>query len=97
MEDFDALVQSLGESTVDYLGKDRLRQLQIMADHVTGTANIEICLEDNTWESQTRAIERMIEIRDMFLDEISISYVFVDEDTCMEKRSHAHAPEYSFA
>lgn len=82
MDEFEALVHSLGENTVDYLGKDRLRHLAITADPVTGTAHVEICLQDDSWASRERAIETMVDIRRLFLDDIAIEYAFSDE-SCM--------------
>lgn len=82
MDDFEALISSLGEHSVDYIGKDNLRQLAVFGDPGNLSARIEICLEENSWAEQTRAIDRMLELRRMFLDEISIDYAFLNEDSC---------------
>lgn len=95
MDDFEALIHSLGEHSVDYIGKDRLRQLVVFGDALSETARIEICLTENTWSEQTRVIERMLELRAMFLDELSLDYLFVDEDNCT--RTAAERSDYCFA
>lgn len=95
MDEFEALVHSVGENSVDYIGKDALKLLTVTGDPQSMAARVEICLEDNSWAEQTRVIDRMIEIRTMFLDELSIDYVFVDEDNCT--RSAARRSDYSYA
>lgn len=83
MDDFDALVHSLGEHSVSYLRRDlKLAQLSVFGDQLTGSAFVEIVLSHPTWEERGTAIDRMIEIREMFLDEISISYAIHDDEDC---------------
>lgn len=80
MNEFQAIVHSLGENIVDCIGKDHLQQVTVFGDDRSGTAEVEIGLADFTWPEQERAIDRMVEIRAMFLDELSISYHFVEPD-----------------
>lgn len=96
MDEFGALVHSLGEHAVSYIRRENLKQLEIMADPMAGAAHIEICLSDDNWAAQSAAIDKMIELREMFLDEISIDYVFVDRESCGQ-RSHEREPEFSLA
>lgn len=96
MEAFEALVHSLGECSVTYVGKEHLRQLTIWADELHATAHIEICLEDDSWAAREHAIDKMIEIRQMFLDDISIEYAFSGGDYCYDQ-APAEEPEFSFA
>lgn len=95
MDEFEAVIHSLGEHAVDYLGKDQLRQLAVFGDPLTGSARIEIVLAENSWDEQTRAIDKMLELRLMFLEELSFEYDFLSEDSCtpvMAERS-----DYSYA
>ncbi|WP_448060275.1 hypothetical protein [Cellulomonas hominis] len=39
---------------------------------------MEICLAQDSWTARERVIDAMIEIRDMFFDDFSISYTFGD-------------------
>ncbi len=81
MREFDALVHSLGEHSVQYLKpSNNLSQLYVFGDELTGTAHIEVVLSDSTWEQHAAVIDRMIEIREMFLNDISIDYIIVDDD-----------------
>lgn len=94
MDEFGALVHSLGEHSVDYIGKDRLKLLTVSGDPHSMSARVEICLQDNSWEEQTFVIDKMVEIRTMFLNELSIDYVFVDEDNCT--RASAERSDYAY-
>lgn len=97
MEDFQALVTSLGESTVTYLGKDNLLRLDVFADEIDMTAHIEIFLRDDSWAEQSRAIDKMIELREMFIEDISIGYRFSACDTSTSEAAHARRSSFSMA
>lgn len=97
MEDFPALIHSLGEHAVSYIGRDLLRGLVVAGDPDNGSAEVEILLEDNTWENQSHAVDRMIELRTMFLDEISISYSFSSGEMVNDSEARHAASNYCFA
>jgi hypothetical protein len=97
VDDFQALMHSLGEHAVDYIGKDSLRRLDVFGDEADGAAYIEICLEENSWDERSRAIDKMLEIREMFLDEVSIEYRFIDEDSSTVEAAVARGPAFCMA
>jgi hypothetical protein len=81
--EFDALIESLGQLTIEYLKSLNVGgRVRIFHDEHSGSAHLEICLDDQSWATQSAAIDKMIEIRSIFLDEIAIDYVFVDDDSC---------------
>lgn len=80
MTDFQASVHSLGETTVGYIGKDRVQSLRVLGDEFEGSADIEVCLKEWTWEDREHAITRLIEVQEMFFNEFAISYAFVGPD-----------------
>lgn len=84
----DALYRSLLESVVDYVGKENVRQVVVHADPHDGSAQVEICLEDESFERFEYAVERMGEVRSMFMHELSVEYVLLIGDAC---RSHESA------
>lgn len=95
MDEFGALVHSLGEHIVDYIGKDHLSRLYIYGDESDASAFVEIFLENDTWEEQTRAVDKMIELRQMFLDDVSIDYRFLDADTDAEEAANARRVDFA--
>ncbi len=97
VDDFQALISSLGESTVAYLGKGNLDSLSVFGDPVDMTASIEICLRENSWERQSAAIDTMLDIRGMFLDEVSLSYRFVTPDSSSGEALRARQPDFCMA
>lgn len=74
MDEFKATVDSLGNWSLSAL--DGVREIRIFADRVDNTARMEICLEQDSWSARERVIDGMIEIREMFFDDFSISYTF---------------------
>lgn len=97
MNEFAALISSLGESAVAYIGKDHLHRLDVYSDPTDGTAFLEIFLQDDSWAEQSRAIDKMIEIRGMFMDELSIEYRFVEEDSSTAESAAARETAFSMA
>jgi len=78
MNPFQALLQSLLEHSVDYIRQDvDLHALRVSGDERTESAHVEIVLNKETWDEQQRAIDHMIEVRGMFIEEISLDYVFI--------------------
>jgi len=78
MNPFQALLQSLLEHSVEYIRQDvDLYALRVSGDERTESAHVEIVLNKETWDEQQRAIDHMIEVRGMFIEEISLDYVFI--------------------
>lgn len=97
MDAFPALVQSLGEHAVAYIGKERLLALNVFGDPTDMSAEVEIYLRDNSWDEQTRAIDLMIELREMYLDELAISYRFAERDSETAEATAAAGPAFAMA
>lgn len=97
MQEIQALVQSLGETTVNTLGKANLARLDIFVDSPNGTAFAEIALHDNTWAQQSMAIDRMLEVRETFFDELAIEYRFITMDSETRAAAEARRPAFCMA
>lgn len=95
MNEFEALIHSLGEHTVITLGRDNIRRIDVFGDPTDTTAHIEIVLRDQSWESMAAAVEKMIEVREMFFAEISIDYRFASEDSETPASAAARRSDYS--
>lgn len=78
--EFDAMVQSLGESAVGYIGKEHLRSLSIIASPASTDASVVIVPIEHTPAMYDRIIDAMIELRAVFMGELSIDYAISDED-----------------
>lgn len=79
----DALYRSLLETVVDFIGQDHISQVTVEADLYTGAAQVSICLLEESWDTVTHAIERMGQVRMMFMDELSIEYSLTSDEHCM--------------
>ncbi|MGO4600380.1 hypothetical protein [Terrabacter sp. 2YAF2] len=96
MNAFEIAVQSLGAQIVSYIGRDRLASVSIAADELTATAEIAIVLRDQSWAEEERAIDKMVEIRGMFLDDLSFDYRF-DSSVELSHTASTRAPQTQFA
>lgn len=79
MNEFRAMMQSLLENVVDYVGKDRLQAVQVIPDELTGSAHVDVCLTKESAQTVRDAIGRIAEVRDMFMDDVAVDYTFKDE------------------
>lgn len=78
MNEFQALIHSLGEQILAYVGKQNLSSVRIWGDELSGTARVSLSLARPSWGSEGRAIDKMVDVREMFLTELSIEYSFDD-------------------
>ena len=95
MNEFEALIHSLGEHLVITLGRDNLRRLDVFGDATDEAAYVEIVLADQSWASMSDAVDKMIEVREMFIDEISLDYRFASEDSETRASAQARRSDYS--
>lgn len=93
VNDFKVLLESLMEQVKSYVGQDHLSYAQVVGDPLTETAEITLQLSDDTWTEQSRAIDKMIELRSMFLGELGIDYHFVRSDA--DESASLAAPAFS--
>jgi hypothetical protein len=73
---FKADVDSLGQWSVANI--PGARAIRIAACEADRTAHMEIALEHDTWTNREQAIDVMLEIMEMFFEDLAISYVFAD-------------------
>lgn len=92
----DALFRSLLESVVDYVGKENVRQVVVHPDFHDGSAQVDICLEDESYGRFEHAVERMGQVRSMFMHELSIEYVLTTDTSC-EQVASVDAEELVYA
>ncbi len=98
MNPFQALIRSLLEHYVEYIARDvDLRALRVTGDELTASAHVEIVLGKDTWDGQQRAIDHMIEVRAMFIDDVSLDYVFVNMEDWQHADAHGAAAQFVFA
>ena len=81
MNEFEALGSSLLQQVVAYIGEDHLQSVRVLLDDHDSSADVAIGLRNDVWEEQSRAIDKMIEIREMFMDEVAMEYHFVRAET----------------
>jgi hypothetical protein len=96
MDDLQVLTTSIGEFTVDVLGRDALRDLQVTLDVRSLDCHIAIALEDNSERQQRAVIKELLDIERMYFDEVVLSFSFV-ESIERDPAELSAVPQYSFA
>ncbi len=77
MEDeFSLIIDSLGNLALSWVPD--VQAIRIYPDPVQGVACMEVCLRHDTWEQRERAVDKLVELRSMFIDDLSLSYRFTD-------------------
>jgi hypothetical protein len=96
LNEFQALAHAIGEYTVDALGKENLAGLEVVANPRESSALVSIALKDQSNDAQRRAIVIMLEVEQLYWDEIALTYVFVDRIRGTADTISA-VPQYSYA
>jgi len=98
MRPFQALLQSLLEQCVDYIRRDvDLEALRVTGDELSESAHVEIVLARDTWEQQQRAIDHMVDVRLMFIDDLSLDYVFLRHEDWLRSVADSNRADFVFA
>lgn len=90
LDSVSSLTQSIGEHSVDSIGRDRLLSLKVLFDSRDSRCKVSFVLADNSDAEQLRAIDRLLDIQMLFLDEASIEFCIEDESS-LEKSSSRHS------
>ncbi|WP_298589494.1 hypothetical protein [uncultured Kocuria sp.] len=89
-----ALVTSIGEQTLLYLGKDNLTAARVTLDPKIEAATVEVALEESTPANRQRAFTKFIEVIDLFDDEVDLMLRIADHESLQsdmaESRKLAH-------
>lgn len=95
--DFAVLAQSIGETTIGYIGRERLRALAVEVDPRVNEASIEIVLRRDSEESRRAALEAVLEVGEIFWNEVVLSHSFVAELHDRERSLADSRRQYQFA
>ncbi|GGC03163.1 hypothetical protein [Cellulomonas carbonis] len=76
MDDFKVIIDSLGNYTLGALMSADVELVRVWSDEVDRSAHMEICLRDDDWDSRAKAIKAMAEVREIFIDDLALDYVF---------------------
>ena len=96
-DDWDVVIESLGTSCLGYLGSADVRGVRIWLQPLEGSAHIEIALGDDSVENRSRAVEAMVDVRELFIDDLSFDYRFVSADDDFEASENPRERMAEFA
>lgn len=75
----EILTRSIGEHAVDAIGRDHLRSLSVLFDARDATCTVSFVLSENTDGEQLRAIDKLLDVQQLFMDEASMEFRIDDE------------------
>lgn len=70
------IIESLGNMALAWVPE--AQQITIYPDADAGSALVEVCLRRDDWQLREAAIDKMVELRSMFIDDLALSYRFSD-------------------
>jgi len=99
MQDLDevqVLVTAVGEYTLSTLGAENLAGLRVTLDPSEMSCHVTVALSDNSDDNQKKAITSLLEVEDIYFDELVMGFSLVNslED---EESPRASIPQYSHA
>lgn len=95
-DELQALVISIGEHSLNAIGRENVRALDLRLDPRTNEASMRIVLSDNSDPAQMQALQSLFEVELLFTDEAVLSFAFAQE--LDEQRATARAiPQFSYA
>ncbi len=90
MNEFESLIVSIGDHTFNAIkSHPGLHRVLVEGDSVTQDVHVEICLTDANWDLEVKLIARMTEVRELFVDDVALSYEFTTIDECKPAPEHA--------
>ena len=72
MDENQILTQSIGEHAVTAIGRERLHSLTVTFDARDASCTLAFVLVENTDSEQLRAIEKLLDLQMLFVDEATI-------------------------
>ena len=71
------LAASIGTLSVDLVGRDKLRGLQVFMDNLNHVGTVSVALNDNTDSAQKNALSELADVERAFFDDAILSFSFV--------------------
>lgn len=89
--EFQALITSLGESLVAYIGKDVIESLSVVGNEKSNLASVVIVPIHHVPKVYDQIIDGVIDVRGMFMKDIQFDYFISDTDESTSVRDDATA------
>lgn len=85
-DEFQVLIDSLGNTSVGYLG-NVAESVRITWNPTVSTALLNVHLREDGWAARQEAMDRLAPVREMFMDELALDFVFeaCDDGNCHEE------------
>ena len=94
-DEVQVLVTAVGEYTLSTLGRENLSGLQVTLDPRDMSCHVTVALRDNSDGAQKQAISDLLEVEEVYFDELVLAFSLVD--ALSEELPRAEIPHYSYA
>lgn len=96
--ELEALTESIGVCSAQYVGHERLHSLSVELHHETMECVVTVELVDNDRQNQVYAMKKLIELEKMYLGEVTMTFLFTEDEAVANEVSHnASQRQFSFA
>lgn len=95
VNDIQALTTSIGEYTLETIGRDSIKGLQVTMEDVDHQGCVSVALKDNSDAEQKRVLRELLGIEQIYFDEAALTFAFVESLDDMESR-RVSAPLFSY-
>lgn len=79
IDENQVLTQSIAEHAVTAIGRDRIRQVTVTFDARDASCIVAFVLRDNSDDEQLRAIDKLLDVKLLFIDEAVMDFRINDE------------------
>ncbi|WP_431862876.1 hypothetical protein [Micrococcus terreus] len=96
MEPNQALVTSIGESILAYLGKDSFQKLAVVYSLATDEVSVVMTPRDRSLDNQLRILGKMQEVEQLFIDEVPMSVRFESDESSVFASASSNKRQLAF-
>lgn len=89
--EFEALITSLGENLVSYIGKDFIRSLSVVGNEDSLDASAIIVPAQQSVEVYDKIIDAVIDVRGMFMSDVNFDYIIAGSDDSIHESAGSRA------
>lgn len=85
--EFECMIESLGETTWGSLKPLGLDALTVRGDATTASARLIVELHEDSWDNRRTVLNKLVEVRGLFMDELALEFRFNHDDEAFDAPS----------
>ncbi len=97
LDEIEILTRSIGEHAVDGIGRENLRSLSVLFDARDASCSISFVLAENTDGQQLRALDKLLAVQELFIDEASFEFHIGEEADAISEAQSISQHQFSYS